>query len=156
VTKKVLIVMGSATDADKLQGVADTLTKFGVEHEWWQASAHRNIDKVQELVSGARDNGFGVVVAAAGMAAALPGVCAALTTLPVIGIPLTSSSSPLDGVDALHSIVQMPPGFPVATVAIDGAKNAALLAVQILAVTDEELQKRLEAERATYEAKRVS
>ena len=153
--KKVLIVMGSATDADKLQTVADTLTKFGVEHEWWQASAHRNIGKVQELVSGARDNGFGVVIAAAGMAAALPGVCAALTTLPVIGIPLTSSSSPLNGLDALYSIVEMPPGFPVATVAIDGGRNAALLAVQILGLEDPSLADKIAAERATWEPKQV-
>jgi 5-(carboxyamino)imidazole ribonucleotide mutase len=154
--KKVLIVMGSESDQPVLQGVADTLAKFGVEHEWWRASAHRNIGKVQELVSGARDNGFGVVIAAAGMAAALPGVCAALTTLPVIGIPLTSSSSPLQGVDALHSIVQMPPGFPVATVAIDGARNAALLAVQILGLEDPTLAEKIAAERATWEPKRLA
>ena len=154
--KKVLIVMGSESDQPVLQGVADTLAKFGVEHEWWRASAHRNIAKVQELVAGARDNGFGVVIAAAGMAAALPGVCAALTTLPVIGIPLTSSSSPLQGVDALHSIVQMPPGFPVATVAIDGARNAALLAVQILGLEDPALAEKIAAERATWEPKQIA
>jgi 5-(carboxyamino)imidazole ribonucleotide mutase len=156
VSKKVLIVMGSESDEPILQVVADTLAKFGVEHEWWRASAHRNIAKVQELVSGARDRGFGVVIAAAGMAAALPGVCAALTALPVIGIPLTSTSSPLQGVDALHSIVQMPPGFPVATVAIDGARNAALLAVQILGLEDPTLTDKVAAERASWEPKQIA
>lgn len=154
--KRVLIVMGSESDQLTLQSVADTLAGFGVSYEWWRASAHRNIDKVRELVSGARESGFGVVIAAAGMAAALPGVCAALTTLPVIGIPLTSSSSPLGGVDALHSVVQMPPGFPVATVAIDGVRNAALLAVQILAVEDSALAERIEAERAAWEPSQVA
>ncbi|MDP8909527.1 MAG: 5-(carboxyamino)imidazole ribonucleotide mutase [Chloroflexota bacterium] len=154
--KRVLILMGSESDQQTLQSVADTLGGFGVAYEWWRASAHRNIDEVRELVSGARDKGFGVVIAAAGMAAALPGVCAALTTLPVIGIPLTSSSSPLDGVDALHSVVQMPPGFPVATVAIDGARNAALLAVQILGVEDSALAEKVAAERASWEPKRVA
>jgi 5-(carboxyamino)imidazole ribonucleotide mutase len=151
--KKVLILMGSASDTEKLQPAADTLTQLGVEHEWWQASAHRNPAKVQELVGGARDNGFGVIIAAAGLAAHLAGACAAHTTLPVIGIPL--ASGPLNGADALHSTVQMPPGMPVATVAINGAKNAALLAAQILAVTDEDLQKKLEADRATWEPKQI-
>src|SRR5688500_4785666 len=104
--KRVLIVMGSDSDRQTLQAVADTLDGFGGAYEWCRASAHRNVDRVRALLSDARDNGFGVVIAAAGMAAALPGVCAALTTLPVIGIPLTSSTSPLHGVDALHSVVQ--------------------------------------------------
>ena len=151
---KVLVLMGSANDAESLQPAIDTLTQFGVEHEWWAASAHRNSAKVAELVSGARDNGFGVVIAAAGMAAHLAGVCASKTTLPVIGIPLASGA--LNGADALHSTVMMPPGMPVATVAINGAKNAALLAIQILAVTDEGLQKKLEADRATWEPKRMA
>ena len=150
---KVLIVMGSASDTEKLQPASDTLTQLGVEHEWWQASAHRNPEKVRELIGGARDNGFGVIIAAAGMAAHLAGACAAHTTLPVIGVPMSSGA--LDGVDALYSTVQMPPGMPVATVAINGAKNAALLAAQILAVTDEDLQKKLEADRATWEPKQV-
>lgn len=107
-------------------------------------------------MSGARNRGFGVVIAAAGMAAALPGVCAALTPLPVIGIPLTSTSSPLQGVDALHSIVQMPPGFRVATVAIDGARNAALLAVQILGLEDPSLTDKVAAERASWEPKQIA
>jgi 5-(carboxyamino)imidazole ribonucleotide mutase len=151
---KVLVLMGSANDAEKLQPAIDTLTQFGVEHEWWAASAHRNPSKVAELVGSARDNGFGVVIAAAGMAAHLAGVCASKTTLPVIGIPVASGA--LNGADALHSTVMMPPGMPVATVAINGAKNAALLAIQILAITDEDLQKKLEADRATWEPKQMA
>ena len=151
---KVLVLMGSANDAEKLQPAIDTLTEFGVEHEWWAASAHRNPDKVHELVGGARERGYGVIIAAAGMAAHLAGVCASKTTLPVIGIPVASGA--LNGADALHSTVMMPPGMPVATVAINGAKNAALLAVQILAVTDEGLQKKLEADRATWEPKQLA
>jgi len=150
---KVLVVMGSANDAEKLQPAIDTLMQFGIEHEWWAVSAHRNPAKVAELVGGARDNGFGVVIAAAGMAAHLAGVCASKTTLPVIGVPVSGGA--LDGVDALYSTVQMPPGMPVATVAVNGAKNAALLAIQILAVTDEDLQKKLDADRSTWEPKRL-
>jgi 5-(carboxyamino)imidazole ribonucleotide mutase len=151
---KVLVLMGSANDAEKLRPAIDTLTQFGVEHEWWAASAHRNPAKVAELVGGARDAGFGVVIAAAGMAAHLAGVCASKTTLPVIGVPVSGGA--LDGVDALYSTVQMPPGMPVATVAVNGAKNAALLAIQILAVSDEDLQKKLDADRATWEPKRMA
>src|SRR3954453_5551 len=153
-SKKVLVLMGSANDAEKIQPAIDTLTQFGVEHEWGAARAPRNPAKVAELVNGARDNGFGVVIAAAGMAAHLAGVCASKTTLPVIGIPVASGA--LNGADALHSTVQMPPGMPVATVAVNGAKNAALLAIQILAVTDEALQKKLEADRATWEPKQMT
>lgn len=152
--KKVLVLMGSANDADALKPTIDTLTQFGVEHEWWAASAHRNPGKVAELVGGARENGFGVIIAAAGMAAHLAGVCASKTTLPVIGIPVASGA--LNGADALHSTVMMPPGMPVATVAINGAKNAALLAIQILAVTDEGLAKKLDADRATWEPKKMA
>src|SRR5688500_11506028 len=133
--------MGSANDADKMQPARDMLEKLGVEHEVWAMSAHRNGEAVREFVGGARENGFGVIIAAAGLAAHLAGACAANTTLPVIGVPMSSGA--LDGVDALYSTVQMPPGMPVATVAINGAKNAALLAVQILAVTDEGLAKKL-------------
>ncbi|MEA3019809.1 MAG: 5-(carboxyamino)imidazole ribonucleotide mutase, partial [Actinomycetota bacterium] len=129
---KVLVVMGSANDAEKLKAAGETLAAFGVEHEVWAMSAHRNAEKVRSFVGSARENGFGVIIAAAGMAAHLAGACAANTTLPVIGIPVSSGS--LNGVDALYSTVQMPPGMPVATVAVDGAKNAALLAIQILAV----------------------
>lgn len=151
---KVAILMGSANDAEKLQPASDTLAQFGVEHEVWAMSAHRNPEKVRAYVGGARENGFGVIIAAAGMAAHLAGACAANTTLPVIGVPVSGGA--LDGVDALYSTVQMPPGMPVATVAINGAKNAALLAIQILAVTDEDLQKKLEADRSTWEAKQLS
>lgn len=138
---KVAVLMGSANDADKMAPARETLEKFGVEHEVWAMSAHRTPDAVRQFVTGARDNGFGVIIAAAGMAAHLAGVCASCTTLPVIGVPVSGGA--LDGVDALYSTVQMPPGMPVATVAINGAMNAALLAVQILAVTDEGLAKKL-------------
>src|SRR5688500_15182898 len=114
--------MGSKTDADKMQAARDMLDRFGVPHEAWAMSAHRTADVVREFVASARTAGFGVIIAAAGMAAHLAGACAANTTLPVIGVPL-SGSSKLDGVDALYSTVQMPPGMPVATVAIDGAAN---------------------------------
>jgi 5-(carboxyamino)imidazole ribonucleotide mutase len=145
--------MGSANDAEKMQPARDTLADFGVEHEVWAMSAHRNAEKVREFVGSARDNDFGVIIAAAGMAAHLAGACAANTTLPVIGVPVSGGA--LDGVDALYSTVQMPPGMPVATVAINGAKNAALLAIQILAVTDASLADRLAADRATWEPKRL-
>lgn len=151
---KVAIVMGSANDAATLQPARDTLEQFGVEHEVWAMSAHRNPEAVRTFVGSARENGFGVIIAAAGMAAHLAGACAANTTLPVIGIPVAGGA--LDGVDALYSTVQMPPGMPVATVAINGAKNAALLAIQILAVSDEGLAVKLAADRATWEAKKLS
>ncbi|MGD9796549.1 MAG: 5-(carboxyamino)imidazole ribonucleotide mutase [Acidimicrobiia bacterium] len=151
--KKVAVLMGSANDADKLAGAREVLTEYGVEHEVWAMSAHRNADVVRDFVTGARDAGFGVIIAAAGMAAALPGVCAAFTTLPVVGVPLSGSA--LQGVDALHSIVQMPPGMPVATVAIDGARNAALLAVEILAVTDDALAAKLADARRAWQPTRL-
>jgi 5-(carboxyamino)imidazole ribonucleotide mutase len=153
VTKKVAILMGSANDAETLRPARETLEQLGVEHEVWAMSAHRNPGDVQRFVGGARDNGFGAIIAAAGMAAHLAGACAANTTLPVIGVPVAAGA--LNGMDALYSTVQMPPGMPVATVAINGAKNAALLAAQILAVTDEDLQKKLEADRATWQAKQL-
>ena len=152
-SRKVAVLMGSANDAEKLQPARDTLEQFGVEHEVWAMSAHRNPEKVREFVGSARENGFGCIIAAAGMAAHLAGACAATTTLPVIGVPVSGGA--LDGVDALYSTVQMPPGMPVATVAINGAKNAALLAVQILAVTEASLAEKLAADRATWEAKRL-
>ena len=150
---KVAVLMGSKNDADKLAPAAEMLERFGIEHEVWAMSAHRNPEVVREFVSGARANGFGVIVAAAGMAAHLAGVCAAHTTLPVIGVPVAGGA--LNGVDALYSTVQMPPGMPVATVAINGAANAALLAVEILAVTDADLAARLDEYRATWEAQRL-
>jgi 5-(carboxyamino)imidazole ribonucleotide mutase len=131
----VAVLMGSKSDMDVMQSCMDTLTKFKIEHEVHVMSAHRTPDKVREFVSSARDRGFEVIIAAAGGAAALPGVCKAYTPLPVIGVPLASSE--LKGIDALYSIVQMPPGMPVATVAVGawGARNAATLAAEILALS---------------------
>ena len=151
---KVAILMGSKSDAERMQPASEMLDRFGIEHEVWQMSAHRTPEAVREFVSAARDKGFGVVIAAAGMAAHLAGACAAHTTLPVIGVPM--SGSKLDGVDALYSTVQMPPGMPVATVAIDGAANAALLAVQILSLGDEDLVKRLDEYRASWQPERLA
>ena len=151
---KVAVLMGSANDADKMAPAGETLAKFGVEHEVWAMSAHRNAEKVREFVGNARANGFGVIIAAAGMAAHLAGACAANTTLPVIGVPLSGGA--LDGIDSLYSTVQMPPGMPVATVAVNGAQNAALLAIQILAVTDEGLAKQLADARAEWKPKQLT
>jgi 5-(carboxyamino)imidazole ribonucleotide mutase len=150
---KVAVLMGSANDAEKLAPARETLEKFGVEHEVWAMSAHRNAEAVREFVGGARANGFGVIIAAAGMAAHLAGACAANTTLPVIGVPVSGGA--LEGVDALYSTVQMPPGMPVATVAVNGAQNAALLAIQILAVTDEGLAQKLAEARTEWKPKRL-
>jgi 5-(carboxyamino)imidazole ribonucleotide mutase len=153
VTKKVAVLMGSANDAEKMQPARDMLEKLGIEHEVWAMSAHRNAEAVREFVGRARDDGFGVIIAAAGRAAHLAGACAANTTLPVIGVPVSGGA--LDGVDALYSTVQMPPGMPVATVAIDGAGNAGLLAAQILAVTDDDLAKKLADLRTEWKPKRL-
>ena len=147
--KKVGIVMGSTSDLPVVQKCADVLKEFGIPYEMHVYSAHRTPAEAREFASNARANGFGVIVAAAGMAAHLAGAMAAGTTLPVIGIPIKSS---LDGMDALLATVQMPSGIPVATVAIDGAKNAAYLAVQILALGDAELTEKLEAQRAAAAA----
>lgn len=130
--KKVAIIMGSNSDFPTVKGALDTLSDFGVPFEVHVYSAHRTPEQARVFAAGARDNGFGVIIAAAGKAAHLAGAMAAGSTLPVIGIPIKSST--LDGLDALLSTVQMPSGIPVATVAIDGAVNAALLAIQILAV----------------------
>lgn len=135
--KKVAIVMGSDSDFPIVKGAVDTLKGFGIEVEVRVMSAHRTPKQACEFASSARENGFGVIIAAAGKAAHLGGVLAAHTTLPVIGIPVKSST--LDGLDALLATVQMPKGIPVATVAIDGADNAAILAAQILGVADEKL-----------------
>ena len=140
--KKIGIVMGSANDLPTVQKAAETLKAFGVPFEMHVYSAHRTPDEAAEFAANARKNGFGAIIAAAGMAAHLAGAIAARTTLPVIGIPLKSVIS--DGMDALLSTVQMPSGIPVATVGVDGAKNAALLAIQILAVDDAGLAKKLE------------
>ena len=144
--KKVGIVMGSASDLPVVRKAAETLASFGVPYEVHVYSAHRTPAQAAAFAKEARANGFGVLIAAAGMAAHLAGALAAQTTLPVIGIPLKSNT--MDGVDALLSTVQMPSGIPVATVAVDGAVNAALLAVQILSLGDEDLTARLEAHRA--------
>ncbi len=135
--KKVALVMGSASDADKLKGAVNTLKSLSIPFEIHVYSAHRTPVEAATFARDAREAGFGVIIAAAGMAAHLAGVLAAHTTLPVIGLPLTSKS--LDGLDALLATVQMPPGVPVACVGIDAAKNAAILAVQILAVEDPSL-----------------
>ncbi len=143
--KKVGIVMGSASDlAIAERGVA-VLREYGVPAEVHVYSAHRTPDEARSFAMNARDNGFGVLIAVAGMAAHLAGALAANTTLPVIGVPCRGGA--MDGLDALLSTVQMPGGIPVATVALDGAANAALLAVEILSVDDEGLRSRLEASR---------
>jgi 5-(carboxyamino)imidazole ribonucleotide mutase len=144
--KKVGIVMGSDSDLPVVRKAVDTLASFGVPYEVHIFSAHRTPEEASVFASEARKNGFGAIIAAAGMAAHLAGALAARTTLPVIGIPC--SSNKLDGLDALLSTVQMPSGIPVATVAVDGAVNAALIAIQILGVTDAELAAKLDAKRA--------
>ena len=144
--KKVAIVMGSDSDLPVVERAAETLEEYGVPFEVHVFSAHRTPDQARAFARGARENGFGVLIAAAGMAAHLAGALAANTTLPVVGIPLKSKA--LDGVDALLSTVQMPSGIPVAAVGIDGAVNAALLAVEILALSDEALAEKLDAARA--------
>lgn len=143
--KKVGIVMGSDSDLPIVEKAIDTLKQYGVPFEVHVYSAHRTPLEAKEFSSNARKNGFGAIIAAAGMAAHLAGAIAANTTLPVIGIPIKSKS--LDGVDALLSTVMMPTGMPVATVAIDGAANAALLAVQMLAIEDKELADKLDKAR---------
>ena len=145
--KKVAILMGSDSDLPVVQKAADTLSSFGVPYEMHVYSAHRTPVQARDFALGARNNGFGVIIAAAGMAAHLVGAIAANTTLPVIGIPMRSSTF-TNGIDALLSTVQMPSGIPVATVAVDGAVNAALLSVQILAVEDATLAEKLDAKRA--------
>lgn len=144
--KKVGIVMGSDSDLPIVEKAIDTLKLYGVPFEVHVYSAHRTPLEAKDFSSNARKNGFGVIIAAAGMAAHLAGVIAANTTLPVIGIPIKSKA--LDGMDALLSTVMMPSGVPVATVAIDGAANAALLAIQILAVEDEAIASMLEQAKA--------
>ena len=133
--------MGSDSDFGVMSKAVSVLKKFGIPVEVHVYSAHRTPEKVAEFATNAKDNGFGVIIAGAGMAAALAGVVAGHTTLPVIGVPLKSNV--LEGVDALLSTVMMPSGIPVATVAIDGSKNAAYLAAQILAISDEELAKKV-------------
>lgn len=144
--KKVAVIMGSDSDLPVVEKAIVTLKEFGVPAEVHVFSAHRTPDEAADFAMNARANGFGAIIAAAGKAAHLAGALAARTTLPVIGIPVRASN--LDGVDALLSTVQMPSGIPVATVAIDGAVNAALLCVQILSVADADLAKKLDDARA--------
>ena len=144
--KKIGIVMGSDSDLPIVEKAIDTLKNFEIPYEVHVYSAHRTPAEAKEFAATAREKGFGAIIAAAGMAAHLAGAVAANTTLPVIGIPCKSTT--LDGIDALLSTVQMPSGIPVATVAINGGANAALLCVQILAVEDKELAAKLDAKRA--------
>ncbi|MBQ4100106.1 MAG: 5-(carboxyamino)imidazole ribonucleotide mutase [Oscillospiraceae bacterium] len=140
-SKKVAIIMGSDSDLPVMKGAISTLKKYDIPFEVRVMSAHRTPEQAAEFSANAKENGFGVIIAAAGKAAHLAGVLAAHTTLPVIGVPVKSST--LDGLDALLATVQMPKGIPVATVAIDGSDNAALLAVQMLALSDERLANEL-------------
>lgn len=136
--KKIGIIMGSKSDLPIVEKTVSRLKSFGIKYEVRVLSAHRTPDEVSQFASSARENGFGAIIAAAGKAAALPGCVAACTTLPVIGLPIKSSF--MDGLDSLLSISQMPPGIPVATVGTDAADNAAILAAQILAVEDKDVE----------------
>ncbi len=148
--KKVAVIMGSASDLAVAEKACDRLASLGIEYEVHVYSAHRTPAEAREFVVNAEKNGFGVIIALAGMAAHLAGALAAGCVLPVIGVPVKSKN--LDGVDALLSTVQMPTGIPVATVAIDGAANAALLAAEILALSDSALSEKLKAARAAESA----
>lgn len=141
---KVLIIMGSQSDEGVMQESQNWLNWFGIENDMVVASAHRNPDKVRDLMVNAKNNGFGAVIAAAGMAAALPGVCAAYTSLPVLGVPLDGGLP--GGIDALYSIVQMPAGLPVGTLAVGkaGARNAAVLCARMFALSDGDIAKKVE------------
>lgn len=145
--------MGSTSDWHVMQGAVEILEQFGIEYDKRVFSAHRTPRALIEWVSKARDNGFAAIIAGAGGAAHLPGVVAAFTTLPVIGVPVNSK---LQGIDSLLSMVQMPSGIPVATVSIDGAKNAALLAAEILAVTDPEISRKMDIYRKEQSNKVLS
>ena len=149
--KKIGIVMGSDSDLPIIKKATDTLKSLDIPFEVHVYSAHRTPEEARDFARSARDNGIGAIIAAAGMAAHLAGAIAANTTLPVIGIPCKSNN--LDGIDALLSTVMMPSGIPVATVAIDGGVNAALLCAQILAVEDKELTEKLDAKRKSDAAK---
>ena len=148
--KKAAVIMGSDSDFPVVSKAVIKLKEFGIPYEVHVMSAHRTPDAAAKFAADARKNGFGVIIAAAGMAAHLAGVLAAKTTLPVIGIPCRSSQ--LEGMDALLATVMMPTGIPVATVAIDGAANAAILAAEILALTDDKLAERLEKMKADMES----
>ncbi|MDR3157500.1 MAG: 5-(carboxyamino)imidazole ribonucleotide mutase [Zoogloeaceae bacterium] len=150
-TRKVAVVMGSDSDLSVVSGAIKQLKEFGIPFEARVISAHRTPAQAEAFARGAEDAGFGVIIAAAGKAAHLGGVIAAYTTLPVIGLPIKSST--LDGLDSLLSVVQMPPGIPVATVAIDGAQNAAILAAQILALSNAALARTLKAHKTAMAEK---
>lgn len=139
--KKVLIIVGSDSDIPVMKEAGGVLDEFGIEYEMTISSAHRSPERTKQLVEKAKVNGIKVIIAGAGMAAHLAGVVASDFPLPVIGVPI--QSGPLEGIDALLSTMQMPPGVPVATVAINGAKNAGILAVQILATSDKDLENKL-------------
>jgi 5-(carboxyamino)imidazole ribonucleotide mutase len=141
---KVAVLTGSKSDLPLLEPCVQTLTDLGIEHELHVMSAHRSPARVQQFAAATADSGFEVIIAAAGMAAHLPGVVASMTTLPVIGVPIASGNHAASGLDSLLSIVQMPPGVPVACVAINGARNAALLAAAILALKHPEVRQALE------------
>jgi len=144
---EVSVLLGSASDLDRVSPACQTLQDFGVSYEVAVISAHRTPDLLSEYASAAKERGIRVIIAAAGLSAALPGAVAALVDLPVIGLPV--ETGPLKGVDALLAMAQMPPGVPVGTVGIDGAKNAALLAVRILGAYDTSLSEKLERYRRT-------
>jgi len=151
-TPKVSIIMGSTSDLPVMEKAAALLNEFGVPFEINALSAHRTPKEVEAFATKARENGIQVIIAAAGMAAHLPGVIASMTTIPVIGVPINAS---LDGMDALLAIVQMPPGIPVATVGINAAQNAAILAVQMMATGDVALQEKLIAYKENLKKKIV-
>lgn len=146
--KKIAIIMGSASDMPVAEKAEAVLKDFGIQYETHVMSAHRNPIKVKKFASKLEENGFGVVIGIAGLAAHLPGVLASLTILPVIGVPV--AAGPLNGEDALLAIVQMPPGIPVATVGIGNSKNAALLAAQILGAGDESLNEKMKEYRKQF------
>ncbi len=146
----VSIIMGSTSDLPIMEKAAKVLDEFAIPFEMHALSAHRTPDEVADFAQNAADRGIKVIIAAAGMAAALPGVIAANTTLPVIGVPIKGM---LDGLDAMLSIIQMPPGIPVATVGVNGAQNAAILAVQMLSLSDAELAERLAAHKDGLKSK---
>ena len=148
---RVAVIMGSTSDLPKVEPAIEILKKYNVKTDVRCLSAHRAHGKLIEFIEEVNNNGTSVIIAAAGMAAALPGVIASQTVLPVIGVPISGKN--LDGMDALLSIVQMPPGIPVATVAIDGGKNAAYLALQMLALNNKELSDKLKLDRIEMEKK---
>jgi 5-(carboxyamino)imidazole ribonucleotide mutase len=143
---KVVVLMGSPNDKDKMAGAREMLERFGIEVDERVLSAHRNPHEVTALASSLRENGYVAAICGAGMAAHLAGVVAAHTTLPVVGVPLSGGA--LNGVDALYSTAQMPPGIPVATVAVDGSKNAGILVAEMLSITDDEIARKLDEFRA--------